>query len=250
MRPGIGPQNDLETVRLMRKAVGPVMDLMIDAHTWWRMGDRSYSYDTVRQLYRDMAAHKPAWLEEPPPPEDHDSYRRLHHDAPFPLATGEHEHTIESFLDLITTGAADFIQSDVCCQGGFALGQKIFDAVAQHQLQYAFHSWGTHLEVLAAAHLGITRPDSVVAWLEFPCYSAPGRVGMYPFPLAEEILAEPLNIQHGELTVPRRPGLGLRVDETVVHRYPYKPGPWSFFRLDSPAETYAVISDHSVKWVG
>lgn len=250
MRPGIGPVDDLETVRLMRKAVGPGVELMVDAHTWWRMGDRSYSYDTVRQLYRDMAAYKPAWLEEPLPPEDHDAYRRLHPDALFPLATGEHEHSIEGFLDLITTGAADYIQSDVCCQSGFALGQKIFDAVAEHKLRYAFHSWGTHLEVLAAAHLGITRPESVVAWLEFPCYSAPRRVGMYPFPLAEEILAEPLAIQQGELLVPRKPGLGSRVDETVVHRYPYKPGPWSFFRLESPAETYAVISDHSVKWVG
>jgi len=39
------------------------------------------------------------------------------------------------------------------------------------------------------------------------------------------------------------------VDETVVHRYPYRPGPWSYFRLESPPETYAVVSDHSVKFV-
>src|SRR4051812_10722072 len=46
MRPGRGPEQDVETVRLMRKAVGPDMDLMVDAHTWWRMGDRSYSAET------------------------------------------------------------------------------------------------------------------------------------------------------------------------------------------------------------
>jgi len=40
----------------------------------------------------------------------------------------------------------------------------------------------------------------------------------------------------------------VAVDESVIERYPYRPGPWSFFRLDSPPETYAVISDHSVKW--
>ncbi|HYM12070.1 MAG TPA: mandelate racemase/muconate lactonizing enzyme family protein [Bryobacterales bacterium] len=248
MRPGIGPEGDLEAVRRMRQAVGPEVKLMVDAHTWWRMGDRSYSYDTVRQLCRDMAPYHPAWLEEPLPPEDHDAYRRLKHDAPFPLATGEHEHTLEGFLDLITTHAADYIQSDVCCQGGFAMGEKIFDAVAKHGLQFVFHSWGTQLEVLAAAQLGITRPESVVAWLEFPCHRRPGRAGMYPFPLAEEILAEPLPITRGELLVPKRPGLGLRVDETVVHRYPYQPGPWSFFRLESPPETLAVVGDHSVKW--
>ncbi len=39
MRPALGPEQDLETVRLMRKAVGPDIDLMVDAHSWWRMGD-------------------------------------------------------------------------------------------------------------------------------------------------------------------------------------------------------------------
>jgi L-alanine-DL-glutamate epimerase-like enolase superfamily enzyme len=249
MRPGMGPEADLETVRLMRRAVGPDLALMIDAHTWWRMGDRNYSYDTVRQLARGMAAYRPAWLEEPLPPEDHDSYRRLRRDAPLPLAGGEHEHTFEGFLDLIRTNAVDYIQADVCCQGGFAMGRRIFDAVAKYNRRFAFHSWGTQLEVLAAAHLGVTRPESVVEWLEFPCHAKPGRPGMYPFPLAEEILAEPLPIERGHLIVPRTPGLGVPVDETVVHRYPYRPGPWSFFRLHSPPETYAVVSDHSVKFI-
>jgi len=248
MRLGIGPEADLETVRLMRRAVGAQAGLMIDAHTWWRMGDRTYSYDTVRQLCELMAPYRPLWLEEPLPPEDHEGYCRLRRAARFPLASGEHEQSLDGFLDLITAGAVDYIQADVCCQGGFALGDRLFDAVADHKIQFAFHNWGTHLEALAAAHLGITRPESVVPWLEFPCYSKPGRAGMYPFPLAEEILAEPLMIEDGELLVPNTPGLGLGVDETVIHRYPYQPGPWSIFQLDSPRQTLAVISDHSVKW--
>src|SRR5690349_22015799 len=52
MRPALGPDRDLETVRLMRKAVGPDFDLMVDAHTWWRMGDRSYDFATVERLAR------------------------------------------------------------------------------------------------------------------------------------------------------------------------------------------------------
>ena len=50
MRPAQGPEQDLEAVRLMRQAVGPDFDLMVDAHTWWRMGDRSYSLETVENL--------------------------------------------------------------------------------------------------------------------------------------------------------------------------------------------------------
>ena len=67
MRPGRGPEQDLEAVRLMRKAVGPDFELMIDAHTWWRMGDKSYTADTVEQMAKDLAAHDAAWLEEPLP---------------------------------------------------------------------------------------------------------------------------------------------------------------------------------------
>jgi L-alanine-DL-glutamate epimerase-like enolase superfamily enzyme len=50
MRPALGPEKDLLTVQLMREAVGGDIDLMVDAHTWWCMGDRSYDFDTVEQM--------------------------------------------------------------------------------------------------------------------------------------------------------------------------------------------------------
>ena len=249
MRPALGPEKDLETVRLMREAVGPEVGLMIDAHSWWRMGDRNYSFDTVAGLAQAMSAYHPTWLEEPLPPEDHAAYRKLRAGGHLPIASGEHEPDEAGFKDLISTRAADFIQMDVCCQGGFEMGRRVIDDAARQGLRFAFHSWGTGLEVLAAAHLGICWPAEVVEWLEYPCYSGEGRAGMYPFPLAAEILAQPLEIERGELVVPKTHGLGLEVDESVVERYPFIPGPWSFFRLDSPAETIAVTGDHSVKWV-
>jgi hypothetical protein len=55
-------------------------------------------------------------------------------------------------------------------------------------------------------------------------------------------------MEGGDLIVPRTPGLGVKVDERVIERYPWKPGPWSIFRIDSPAETRAVTGDHSVPW--
>jgi L-alanine-DL-glutamate epimerase-like enolase superfamily enzyme len=249
MRPALGPEEDLETVRLMRRAVGPNVGLMIDAHSWWRMGDKSYSHETVSGLARAMAEFQPTWLEEPLPPDNHADYRQLRASKSVPIATGEHEQEEAGFIDLIETGAADYLQMDVCCQGGFAMGQRIFAAVAEHHLRFAFHSWGTALEVLAAAHLGICWPADVVEWLEYPCYSNNGRPGMYPFELADEILRDPLAIEGGDLIVPRGAGLGVEIDQRVIEKYPFIPGPWSFFRIDSPAETVAVTGDHSVKWV-
>jgi L-alanine-DL-glutamate epimerase-like enolase superfamily enzyme len=249
MRPARGPDQDLETVALMRKATGPHFGLMIDAHSWWRMGDKSYSAETITQLAHAMAQYQPTWLEEPLPPDDHAAYRKLRAAKILPIATGEHEQEESGFTDLMETHAADYIQMDVCCQGGFAMGQRVFAGVAKHGLRFAFHSWGTTLEVLAAAHLGICWPENVVEWLEYPCHANNGRLGMYPFPLADEILREPLVIENGHLVVPKTPGLGVEIDERVIEKYPFLPGPWSFFKINSPPETVAVTGDHSVKWV-
>ncbi|HTS62552.1 MAG TPA: mandelate racemase/muconate lactonizing enzyme family protein [Candidatus Acidoferrales bacterium] len=250
MRPALGPEKDLETVRLMREATGPDFELMVDAHTWWRMGDRSYSKETVERLAGEMAHYNIAWLEEPMPPDDHPAYLALKAKDLVPIASGEHEPNEDRYLDLILTQAVDYVQMDLCCQGGYQLGRRLFAEIARQGMRFAFHSWGTALEVVAAAHLGICWPGVVVEWLEYPCYSAPGRAGMYPFPLAEEIIKGALEIERGDLVVPHAPGLGVVVDESVIERYPWIPGPWSYFHIASPPETRAVMSDHSIQWAG
>jgi len=250
MRPGIGPDQDLETVRLMREAVGPDFDLMVDAHTWWRMGDRSYIGATIEKLTEQLSEYNIAWLEEPLPPDDHQGYRRLKELDLVPIASGEHEPDEPGFQDLIVTGSVDYIQMDVVVQGGYPAGRRVLREVERAGLKFAFHSWGTALEVVAAAHLGVCWPEQVVEWLEYPCYSTPSSAGMYPFPLAAEVLKSPLEIDHGDLIVPRAPGLGIEVDEGVIARYPWIPGPWSFFQIDSPRETRSVTADHSEPWYG
>jgi L-alanine-DL-glutamate epimerase-like enolase superfamily enzyme len=249
MRPALGPEDDLKTVELMRKATGDDMALMIDAHTWWRMGNKSYSAGMIADLAESMAKYSPFWLEEPLPPEDHEAYKRLHDQGLVALASGEHEQELDGFADLAESRAVDFLQMDVCCQGGFEMGLQVFDLAARNGLKFAFHSWGNTLEVLAAAQLGVCRDESVVEWLEYPCYSTSTRKGMYPFPLSEEILKEPLEISGGYLHLPAGNGLGIEINEAVIEKYPFIPGPWSFFHQDSPNETIAVTGDHSVKWV-
>jgi len=249
MRPGMGPDKDLKSVALMREAVGPGAGLMIDAHTWWRMGNNSYSFETIANLTSDIAQYDPLWLEEPLPPDDHAAYQRLREKSDVKLASGEHEPDDAGFADLIDSGAVDYIQMDILCQGGISSAEQIFEGVAERGLRFAFHSWGTALEVLAAAQLGVCWPEDVVEWLEYPCYSHRGRPAMYPFPLADEILSDVLEIEGGYLVLPDGPGLGIEINETVIEKYPFIPGPWSIFELDSPAQTVAVTGDHSLKWV-
>ncbi len=250
MRPGLGPDADLRTVELLRKRTGPDFGLMVDAHTWWRMGDKSYSPEVVAEMCRDLARFDITWLEEPLPPDDHERYRQLRSSSEVPIASGEHEHDDDSFFDLIENDCVDYVQADLVCQGGYPTGKKLFSEIEARQLRFAFHSWGTDLEVVTAAHAGICWPEEVVEWLEHPIYRQDGVPVMYPFPLANEILTEPLAIERGELVVPRSPGLGVTVNEDVIEKYRWIPGPWSRFKLESPAGEWAVSSDHSVQWAG
>ena len=239
MHSGIGPDEDIETVRQMRDAVGPDFDLMVDAHAWWQMGDRNYIEATIDELAEKLGEYNIAWLEEPLPPDHHEGYRRLKELDWVPLASGVHEPDEPSFLDLIFAGV-DYLQLDLISQGGYPTARRMLAEISRAGLKLAFHSWGTALEVIAAAQLGVCWPDQAVEWLEYPCYSAPSRAGMYPFPLAAEILKEPLQLDHGDLILPKSPGLGVEVDEGVIERYPWIPGPWSFVRTDSPSETRAI----------
>ena len=174
MRPALGPAQDLETVRLMRDAVGPDFDLMVDAHSWWRMGDRSYGWKPSSNSQAGWRHYESRGWKSLCRQTTTKPICALKEKDIVPLASGEHEPNELRYLDLILTHAVDYVQMDVCCQGGFAMGRRIFGEIARTELKFAFHSWGTALEVIAAAHLGICWPESVVEWLEYPATRLPG----------------------------------------------------------------------------
>ena len=84
-----------------------------------------------------MAGYQIAWLEEPIPPDDHAAYVRLKEKDIVALASGEHEPGEDGYLDLILTEAVDYVQMDVCCQGGYASGPAalVGDRAAWHGLR-------------------------------------------------------------------------------------------------------------------
>jgi L-alanine-DL-glutamate epimerase-like enolase superfamily enzyme len=240
MRAGIGPEKDLETLQRMREAVGPDFDLMVDAHTWWRMGDRNYPQSAIDKLAEECGAYNVAWLEDPLPPTDREGYQRLKELDFVTVAAGVHEPDEPGYLDLISTGCVDCVQMDLVSQGGYPTTRRLLTEISRAGLKFAFHIWGTALDVVAAAQLGVCWPDQLCEWLEYPCYSSASRAGMYPFPLAAEVLKQPLQLDHGELIVPNGPGLGVEIDETVIERYPWSPGEWQFLGMESLREALAT----------
>jgi len=198
---------DLEAVRQVRQAAGSDFDLMVDAQNWWHRSD-------IYNLAEALAEYNIAWLEEPMPPEDHDAYRRLKARDLVPLASGQHEPDELRHMDLILTGSVDYVQMNVAGQGGYPTAMRLLSQIEHAGLKFAFHNRGTALDVIAAAHFAVCWPEATTEWLEYP---------VYPFPLAAEILREPLEIDSGDLIVPRSPGLGVEVDESVIDRYPWIP---------------------------
>jgi L-alanine-DL-glutamate epimerase-like enolase superfamily enzyme len=88
----------------------------------------------------------------------------------------------------------------------------------------------TPLEVAGLAQLAGCFEADLVGWMEWPDYSSDGRSGTHPFALAEQMLQTPQSIEQGELILPEGPGLGVKVNEAVIRRFPYRTGPCSSFQ--------------------
>jgi L-alanine-DL-glutamate epimerase-like enolase superfamily enzyme len=211
-----GPEAAAAAIRNVGDAAGPDLDLMATA-----IGC-GYSDDAAASLAREISNQHLRWLEDPLPSGDHEAYTRLRELGLVPLAGGSHEPNELRFLDLIETAAVDYVQMDLVRQGGYATARRLFPDIARAGLRFAFSTVqlkaaGTALDLIAAAHLGVCWPESMVRWLEYPLDSL-------FFPPASEMLKQPLAVERGQLVVPRGPGLGVEVDESVIWRYPWVEG--------------------------
>lgn len=229
-RPGLGPEEDLRTIRLIREEVGEEMDIMVDAHTWWKMGDRSYTPEQVRDLTAKFQEYDVYWVEEPVEPEAHSEYRQLREATGTPLAGGESEESPDGLKRLADTGAVDFLQGDVRHHCGFTGCWDVVEHCDEGDVTFVPHHFGTQLGLVANAHLVAAAPGSEL--LEYPVFETGRHPGMYPFPLAEDILESPFDVEGGELEVPDESGLGVDVNLDVLTEYPYEEGAWTEFHYE------------------
>ena len=78
------------------------------------------------------------------------------------------------------------------------MARRVFEATERLGIRFAYHPWGTVLEVIPAAQLGACWSEDVVVRLEYPCHASDGCV--------------------------------------KVKTCPFIPGPWSLFSIVSPLE--------------
>jgi len=209
MKVGLDLDRDEKHVKAVRRAIGPEMELMVDAN-------HAYSLAEAVELSRRIECCNIGFFEEPVSPEYYSQYRELRTKTSIPIAGGECEYLTHGFKALLDAESVDFVQPDVAASGGITEMKRIANLANAYGVKMVPHSWGTGIAIHAAMHV-IANMDPL-----------PGRM-FNSIPLIEldrtenalrDILVKPyIQQKDGYLNVPNKPGLGIEVDPTELQKY-------------------------------
>jgi len=192
------PREEEARVRAAREAIGPDVELMLDANNAWSDLPTALSY------VRRFEPYTPYFIEEPFSPDDIDNHARLTRSTSLMVATGEIEAGRWRFKELLDKGGAQILQTDAAVCGGITEWRRIAslaDAYGVTVCPHWFHDLHVHL-VAAAPNARYVEyfPDDQV--LNF-----------------KRLVNRQLQMREGNLLVPTGPGLGFEFDEEAVARY-------------------------------
>jgi len=199
-------EEDIALLAKVREAVGPGIELRVDANGSWTPGT------AVRQI-RKMEKYDPQFIEQPVARYDMIGLAYVRSKSHIPIAVCEGGLTLYRLSDIIRREAADFISTDPLRLGGILMFKK-----AAHMAEAAGIPLVTH-----ASRLGVSK----AVWLHL-CISTPN--AMY----ANDILASngvgfrgsvddlvDIKFEHenGYLKVPEGPGWGVELNEDAMKKY-------------------------------
>lgn len=191
-------QFDELLVRTARDAVGPDVELMVDAggsEQFWPHG-----LNWARETAKMLADFDIVWFEEPLPPDDLDGYVELTRQSPVPIASGEVLTRRESFLPWIERRAVDILQPDSTKNGGLSESRRIAWAAFDHNVQVVTHGWNTAIGLAADLQLAAAMP--VARYVEY----------LTPCAYVDDLTIERFELDdEGFLKIPERPGLGVQL---------------------------------------
>ncbi|MBI3997858.1 MAG: mandelate racemase/muconate lactonizing enzyme family protein [Armatimonadetes bacterium] len=200
-----GLRADVESVRAVRQAVGPHVDIMLDANG-------AYDAATTIRAARQLEPLDITWLEEPVPPDDVSGYELIRRNTAIPLAAGESEFGVFGFRDLIERRAIDVLQPEIARVGGFTGARRVAALAHAYNLAYAPHTgFSGGVAHLASLHLAAAAPN----FMTYEYFYAPNAlrdIFVQPFP-------EP---DRGMLAVPEGPGLGFDLNWELIRQYEVK----------------------------
>ncbi|WP_303317286.1 mandelate racemase/muconate lactonizing enzyme family protein [Flavivirga abyssicola] len=209
MKVGLGIKEDVKNVKLMREIIGPEIQLMVDSN-------HAYTLREATELARKIEQYDIAWFEEPLSPEFYDQYSELRQKTTIPISGGECEYLRFGFQQLIASKSVDIIQPDICASGGLTEAKRIGALASANGVDLIPHTWGTAIGLHVALHF-ISNIESV-----------PGRMYQPDFlmeydqtenGLRDKLCFPSIEMKDGMIEVPKRPGLGIDIDEDVLNKY-------------------------------
>jgi galactonate dehydratase len=205
----------LEIVAAVRDAIGPDVELMIEAH------DR-FDVATAIRVGRRLEAFRVSWFEAPVPSTDVEALVRVASELAVPVAAGERFSQVSDFARLGQSRTVLTWQPETLSIGGVSGVQQVAALALVYGATIAPHNARGPICTAVNAHLATWLPN-----LRLQEYFVEGAV-----PAAFEVVLGTPRAQEGWLEPPTGPGLGVEIDEAAAARYPYDPD--NFMRLFEP----------------
>lgn len=190
---------EVKRVQAVRETIGPERTLLLDANGAWTSAP-----EALRNC-RAFAEFDPYFIEEPAMPDNIDLLARINDGLEYSVATGELESTRYGFADLLRTDAAGILQPDVTVVGGITEWLKVAHTAASFDIPITPHyNWNLHTTLLCTIENG--------TWVEYFYRDQDVKV-------FDDIVADPIRPENGEMQPPDRSGHGVALDRDAVEQF-------------------------------
>jgi L-alanine-DL-glutamate epimerase-like enolase superfamily enzyme len=204
MRVGAGDDmlsTSVRRVQAARKALGPEIDITVDAHGTFAVAE-------AKRFCRLVTECDLAWFEDPVSPNDLAGCAEVRTTTDIPIAIGERASTRYDVMDMLQHRALDVLQPDLSICGGITEAVRIAGLAAGFNVRVAPHVWGGCVLYAASLTFAAVTPNAFI--LEH-C--------MATNPLLRELPQDPFESRDGYVDVRDAPGLGVTIDEEFMKRH-------------------------------
>jgi len=216
LKGGIEPKRDVELVKQIRKAVGPTIQIVVDANQ---------GYPTPKlavQTIMAMEEYGILYMEQPV--EGIDAMAQVAERVETPITADESAWTSQDVLEIIKKRAADIISLYTTKPGGLFKAKKVA-AVAEAGGLRCNVNGSVETGVGNAANLHLAASTGVASLACVMPVSTPkekGKGSIAGIYYQDDIITEPFEYIDGDLIVSSKPGLGVELDEEKLQRYKYE----------------------------